>query len=525
MDLLKLDLNKSGPDPPTESELRFQVALLSAVAALIASFVARFAFGAPLIPELLAQSLFAIAPIWAVEIAIGILGSFAKHLAFLGCTVLYLLALIGAAIGYLRYSNAKASALMRRSAPFVFAFSIWVLTVSVLLPLLSAGPFGSRSDHGALFACIALLVSHAIYGATLRITASQYIERPASLEAPGKIISRRRMVRGIGYAVLAVGIFDIASSLIGSWFRSGSGRVKGGSGKFPEIDGLALEITPTNDFYVVSKNAFDPQLDRRSWKLEIGGMVDNPISLTYEDVTELPSVDQYATLACISNEVGGDLIGNALWRGVRLKDLLKQAGLRQGIVDIVLTARDGYTDSIPLERAIADGAMLAYAMNGEPLTREHGFPLRLIVPGIYGMKNVKWITRIEAVDFDYKGYWQRRGWDDRAEYKTLSRIDAPARTVRGETSIAGIAFAGDRGISKVEVSTDGERSWQQVEVKPALSQFTWVLWNKLWTPGQSGKHLLAVRATDGRGIVQTSQLAPPAPSGSSGLHTVVVPSE
>ncbi|MFY9572113.1 MAG: molybdopterin-dependent oxidoreductase, partial [Blastocatellia bacterium] len=196
-----------------------------------------------------------------------------------------------------------------------------------------------------------------------------------------------------------------------------------------------------------------------------------------------------------------------------------------GVVDIVLHASDDYTDSIPLERAMADGTLLVYEMNGEPLTPDHGFPLRLLVPGIYGMKNVKGITRIEAVDYDLKGYWQRRGWDDRAEYKTMSRIDAPDSTVRGETTIAGIAFAGDRGIGKVEVSTDGGVSWEQAEIKPALSPISWVLWRKPWNPARAGKHKLVVRATDGRGQTQTSQYATPAPSGSSGYHGTTASSE
>jgi len=525
MDILKLDLNKAAPDLPTAGELRFQVALLAAVAALSASFFARFIFGAPLVPELMAQYVFANAPIWVVEVAVGMLGPFAKHLGFLACTVLCLLALIGAGVAYLRYSNLRRSSFARLASPFAFSSLVFAATGLLLIPLLGDGIFGSRLQQGAVFTSISLLAAHGIYGATLLLATTQYIERPMTPSAPGKIISRRRVVRGVGYAVLAVGIYDIANSLLGSWFRSGSGRVKGGTGVFPEVDGLALEITPTRDFYLVSKNAFDPEVDSNRWKLEVTGMVDSPLSLTYEDITALPSVEQYATLACISNEVGGDLIGNAMWRGVRLKDILNHAGLKPGVVDIVLRARDDYTDSIPLERAMADGTLLVYAMNGERLTSEHGFPLRLLVPGIYGMKNVKWITRIEAVDFDFKGYWQRRGWNDLAEYKTMSRIDAPAHTVKGEATIAGIAFAGDRGITKVEVSTDGGRTWQASDIKTGLSPYTWVLWHKQWTPEQAGNHLLIVRATDGRGVVQTSQLAPPAPSGSSGHHAVNVRSE
>jgi hypothetical protein len=141
------------------------------------------------------------------------------------------------------------------------------------------------------------------------------------------------------------------------------------------------------------------------------------------------------------------------------------------------------------------------------------------------MKNVKWISRIEAIDYDLKGYWQRRGWDDRAEYKTISRIDAPASDVRGETTIAGIAFAGDRGISKVEVSVDGGKTWQEADLKPSLSPNSWTLWHKRWTPGRGGKHRLLVRATDGQGMTQASQYAPPAPSGSSGYHATTISSE
>jgi hypothetical protein len=371
---------------------------------------------------------------------------------------------------------------------------------------------------------MSLALVHIVYGVAFALASIRYIEEAVTTVDSTTIISRRRIVRGVGYAVLAVGIYDIGKSLIGSWWESGSGRVKRGDGVFPNIDNLALEITPNRDFYQVSKNAFDPQVDVASWKLEVAGLVETELALTYDDLKALPWVEQYATLACISNEVGGDLIGNALWRGVRLKDVLEKAGLKPGVVDIMLRASDDYTDSIPLERANADGTLLVCEMNGEQLTPEHGAPVRLLVPGIYGMKNVKWITRIEALDFDFKGYWQRRGWDERAEYKTMSRIDAPDGSVKGETSIAGIAFAGDRGISRVEVSTDGGATWTPADLRPALSPISWVLWQRRWVPTQPGKHRILVRATDGRGQTQTSQYAPPAPSGSSGYHSVVTSS-
>jgi hypothetical protein len=524
MDILKLNLNKTEPYLPTESEVRFQVAFLAAVSAVVASFVARFLFDAPLVPELLAQFIFAVAPIWMVEVAVGLLGPFAKHLAFLACTVIYLAVLLGATIGFLRLVRSGETNLTRFALSISFALAIWLVTLTVVLPALGGGFFGRYLRQGILYSSILLMIVHTVFGLALVLSARRYIDRGNTREV-GAIISRRRLVRSVGYAVLAVGVYDIAKSLIGTWLESGSGRVKHGDGQFPNIDNLALEITPNKDFYQVSKNAFDPQVDARRWKLQIAGLVENPFELTYADIKSFPAVEQYATLACISNEVGGDLIGNSLWKGVRLRDVLEKARLREGVIDIALHASDDYTDSIPLERAMANETLLVYEMNGEPLTPEHGFPVRLLVPGIYGMKNVKWITRIEPVAFDLKGYWQRRGWDDRAEYKTLSRIDAPESSFKGETSIAGIAFAGDRGISKVEVSTDGGATWEQADIKAGLSSLTWVLWEKRWKPAHSGKHRLVVRATDGRNQTQTSQYATPAPSGSSGYHSAIVSSD
>ena len=525
MDIIKLDLNKAGPDLPSEAEIRFQVAFLASVSALVASFVARFLFNAPLVPELLAQFIFAVAPIWMVEVAVGILGPFAKHLAFLGCTVIYLIALIAATVGFLRSFGKGRSNHNRFVFPISFAIGIWIVTVTIILPVLGGGLLGSHLRQGIVYTSISLLIIHTIYALSIVYFSRQYIDRSASAGVVGSVISRRRLVRSVGYAVLVVGIYDIGKSLIGSWLQSGSGRVKHGNGEFPNIDNLALEVTPNKDFYQVSKNAFDPQLDVRQWKLEVVGLVDNPIVLSFDDLKSFPAVERYATLACISNEVGGDLIGNALWTGVRLKEVLAKAGIREGVIDVALHASDDYTDSIPIERAMASETLLVYEMNGEPLTPEHGFPVRLLVPGIYGMKNVKWITRVEPIAFDLKGYWQRRGWDDRAEYKTLSRIDAPDSGIKGETTIAGVAFAGDRGISRVEVSTDGGATWEQADIKPPLSPLTWVLWWKRWGPDRPGKHRFVVRATDGRNQTQTSQYAPPDPSGSSGYHSVIISSD
>ncbi len=518
MEILKLDIQKTEPDRLSEREVRFQAALLASLASLAVALLLRFGFDAPLVPELVVQLFFAIAPIWMVEIAVGLLGSFAKHLAFLACLVLYLLALIGAAMGYLQYLGARPSAQRSRWSAIAFGVAVWLMTILALLPLLDVGLFGRYLPQGAIYASLTLLLAHLVYGVTLALVAVIYIEKPEIAARHERWLGRRRVLRAISYAVVGVALYDMGGSLWTSLFLRGSGRVKNGDGVFPNLNGLALEVTPTSDFYVVSKNPFDPQVDRERWRLEIGGLVATPLAFTYDELRALPAIEEYATLQCIDNQVGGDLIGNALWRGVRLKDLLAQAGVQESVIDIVLTASDEYRDSIPLARAVSEGALLAYEMNGEPLTKEHGFPLRLIVPGIYGMKNVKWIKKIEAVSYDFKGYWQRRGWDDRAEYKTMSRIDAPAAGVQGATTIAGIAFAGDRGISKVEVSTDGGKTWEAAMVKDALSPYSWALWQRAWQPTRAGKQVIIVRATDGRGVTQTAQSEPVAPSGASGHH-------
>lgn len=285
------------------------------------------------------------------------------------------------------------------------------------------------------------------------------------------------------------------------------------------------EITPNKSFYHVSKNFFDPSPSSDGWKLEIKGLVSDPYSLTYEELTTLPAVDVVTGMMCISNPVGGGLIGSTRWKGVRLADLLKKANPKKGVVDIKMTAVDGYTDSIPYQKALDPDVVLVWEMGGETLNATHGFPARLLVPGIYGMKHVKWITSIELINTDYKGYWQEpsQGWSDPAPVNTMSRIDLPIDGLiqaNKKQIIQGVAFAGDRSISKVEVSTDGGKTWREAYVKPPLSGTSWVVWGYEWTPTKPGKYVVQVRATDGDGKLQTSKKAEPYPNGATGYHTV-----
>jgi DMSO/TMAO reductase YedYZ molybdopterin-dependent catalytic subunit len=296
---------------------------------------------------------------------------------------------------------------------------------------------------------------------------------------------------------------------------------------FDRIKGLPPEVTPNRDFYVVSKNpaGLDPKVDERRWTLEITGLVKTPVKLTYDEIRAMPSVTRYHTLECISNEVGGDLISNALWKGVRFRDIIARAGgVSPTAIRFALRCADGYTEGLPVVEAMHEDAMLAYEMNGERLPHNHGFPVRMLVPGLFGMKNPKWLTKIEAVSTHFTGYWQASGWSDEAVVKTTSIFRVPGlRPVPvGEVHLGGVAYSGDRGIQGVEVSTDGGRTWRKAEIKKPLGMYTWVLWAATWTPTGPGEYTLKVRARDGTGLLQTMQDAPTLPDGASGYHTIRV---
>ena len=215
-----------------------------------------------------------------------------------------------------------------------------------------------------------------------------------------------------------------------------------------------------------------------------------------------------------------------MWRGISLKELLKEVGANEETArDVIFRAADGYDDSIPFQRAMQDDVMLAYLMNGEKLPKEHGFPLRLVVPGLYGIKNVKWITEIEVYPGDYRGYWQRKGWTDDGTIKIFSRIDSPGhyQDLRGpKQRLRGIAFGGPHSIQKVQLSFDQEKTWVDADVEPPLSPHSWVVWNFDWNPPQAGKQMVAVRAIDATHQIQTSDITRPQPSGATGLHAIVV---
>ncbi len=294
----------------------------------------------------------------------------------------------------------------------------------------------------------------------------------------------------------------------------------------PEVAGLSPYFTPDGAFYRVDTALVLPQVDPRSWTLRIHGLVDRPMELTFDDLLRRPLDEHDLTLSCVSNEVGGPLVGNARWIGAPLADLLRQAGVRAGADQLVGRSADGFTTGTPVE-AVLDGreGLLAVAMNGEALPVTHGFPCRMIVPGFYGYASAtKWLVDLELTSYAaFDPYWVRRGWDRYGPMKTASRIDVPASSARltaGPTTVAGVAWATHRGIAAVEVRTDGG-PWAPARLADADGTDVWRQWTYDWTP-TPGTHRIEVRATDGTGAVQPEDRTPPYPSGSTGWHSVVV---
>lgn len=286
-------------------------------------------------------------------------------------------------------------------------------------------------------------------------------------------------------------------------------------------------VTPNDRFYRV--NYSDHSLEIGSsirvadWSLALHGAVERPRTLRYADVLEQRLVERMVTLQCIDNEPGGSLMSNALWAGFPLARLLEEARPLDTALDVVFRGADGYHDSITMERALRGDVLLAHSMNGVSLPRDHGYPLRAVVPGIFGIKNVKWLTEIEVVERDHKGYWQERGWTDEGLIPVSSRIDRPGHyqvLTGGKQEIRGVAFGGLHGIGRVQVSPDGGLTWHDAALAPS-PPYAWVHWTFAWQAPSVGAHTLVVRAEGRDGIRQTDTASRAYPQGTAGLHTIV----
>jgi DMSO/TMAO reductase YedYZ molybdopterin-dependent catalytic subunit len=550
----------------------FALGLVAGIVALVVSAVFRIIAGGLFIPELASQTLFSLTPGQVESFSVETFGSLAKYAAFTAA-IAFNLVLYGALAIllyklYLRLSDKPVIVNLIQ-----LSFIPYLVMAVISAFLLQLNELLTRSSE-IQYALLFLLLPNVAYGRTLsylfqRGTITKRIEprnasdadieqgggkKPDTTTAAASGIRRISRRQFLAMAASAVGV-----AIFVFWARNfpfhskpsmpvsrpkiplplPSTNIPAGSIFAQETLAplLASEVTPNEKFYRIDTNIIVPSVDANSWRLNIRGLIKTgPQQFTYEELKTMPSTSEFATLECISDKIDGDLISTAYWKGVSLKSILEKAQVLPEAIYIVFRCSDGYDVGIPIDRGLMDGTILAYEMNGVPLPPEHGFPVRAIVPGLYGMMNAKWITDIELVDTVYEGFWQRRGWANNAKYQTHSKIAFPGDALRNrfeelstttnaaaigsKSPIAGIAFAGDRGISKVEVSTDGGNTWQTASIKDPLSSNSWVLWALDWIPQNKGKYNIIVRATDKAGSMQTAEIRDNYPNGSTGYHSV-----
>ncbi|MFT4470433.1 molybdopterin-dependent oxidoreductase [Arthrobacter sulfonylureivorans] len=496
-------------------------AVLFAVAELAAAFFGPAAspFGS------VGAAVVELSPTWLTEFAISTFGTADKLVLFIAMGIAA--AVLAAGIGVLALRNWTAGALV--VAALGTGMAVCVLTRAGAVPA-DAIPTALGTAVG-LF-CLRWLI--------------RLLPGPAPANAvadSGTAIQRtdpdrRRFLATAGLMAGAAVVMGIAAGAV-SAARNGARQVRETLGlpaparpakPLPEgvqapVDGAIPFVTPNAEFYRIDTALFVPSVDPTQWTLRVHGLVEEDFSINFQDLLEADLVESYTTLTCVSNEVGGGLAGNARWLGYPLRELLARARPLPEADMVLSTSVDGFTASTPLTVLTdARNALLAIGMNGEPLPLEHGFPVRMVVPGLYGyVSATKWVVDLEITRFaDKTAYWTSRGWSDHGPIKTASRIDVPrdgSRIAAGQTAFAGTAWAQHRGISKVQVQLD-DGDWADVELAAEASVDTWRQW--YWVPDgvSAGQHRLRVRAWDGDRTLQTETPAPPAPNGASGWHSI-----
>jgi DMSO/TMAO reductase YedYZ molybdopterin-dependent catalytic subunit len=363
---------------------------------------------------------------------------------------------------------------------------------------------------------------------------------PPAVDLSGPVAVQRR---GFLRAAVLVGAAGAVTAIAGRALVSAAGRIAEARAKLqlPDparrapapppgadfgVPELSPYVTPNADFYRIDTALQVPVINPADWKLTVTGMVRNEITLTFAELLARPLVEHMTTLTCVSNPVGGNLVGNAMWLGLPIRELLAQAGPDPDADMVLSRSHDGWTAGTPLS-ALTDPdrqALLAVGMNGAALPVEHGFPVRMVVPGLYGyVSATKWVTELKVTTFDDdQGYWTPLGWSARGPIKLASRIDVPSRpnVETGSVVVAGVAWAQHTGIAKVQLRID-DGDWRECELAEVTGPDTWRQWRYSWT-ATPGEHRITVRATDADGNVQTDEIAPPAPNGASGWHTITV---
>lgn len=401
----------------------------------------------------------------------------------------------------------------RVTTSLAVAGGLWLLS----LPLVGAaqGTLASGATWSALLSWLVVTVPPQL--------ALERFPRRRALPSPGRDlegaqVSRRRFLELTGAVLGAATLGYLGTKVL----SAGSPEIPSPAG--PEVGRLPSEVTPAADFYVVSKDLFGPpRVNPGSWRLRVRGS--RSLALSRDDIRAFHAVEQVQTLECISNPVAGDLISNGRWRGVPLGAILHRAGVPPGTGQVVFRCADGYTESLTLAQCLQPTTLLATQLDGADLAPAHGFPARILIPGLYGMKNPKWLTGISFQGHQYQGYWEKQGWDPAAAPTIYSRFDFPtggAHLASGRRyRLSGVAYAGDRGVRWVEVSFDAGRGWVRARLQPALTQFAWRVWSLPWSPAP-GLYSLELRAADGQGRVQSGRATGSFPAGASGRQQLRV---
>ncbi len=404
------------------------------------------------------------------------------------------------------------------------AFGIVMTLIGVVLFWNELGQnfYGLPVNLARLTSALGLLADFILYAVVLCLAYRALLPKYAVPGSTDEVVSKRRLLLSrAGVAALSIGGLAGTVGLARTYLSHYSSY--DGMSTYPHHNVLP-PITPNAEHYVVTQNPVDPTTNIDLWRLEVTGLVKNPGTYTFTEVQQLPSTSRAITLQCISSSVSGHLISTAIWQGVTLRSLLeKHGGVLSNASYVAFYSVDGYNTSLPLNEVLMEDPLLAWRMNGVDLPQRHGYPMRVLIPGRYGEENPKWLTRVELTDHFVGGLYSDQGWYNGLLH-TLSRIDYPSGSlpVGRPVNVGGIAFAGNRGIQKVEASTDGGQTWHVASLQPALSQDSWVFWSWQWTPTQPGTYILSCRATDGTGALQTSHVQGTVPNGGTGYHKVSI---